>query len=100
MLCEIWRISCSLSEARDKVGKQWPRNFVQRTDSLTTRFNRPYDQQRALCEDSDTTRAWFELISRIKATYSIYNEDTYNFDKTGFMIGMISAQLVVTGLER
>ena len=27
------------------VGKQWPRNFVNRIDSLITRFNRPYDQQ-------------------------------------------------------
>ena len=33
------------------VGQQWPRNFVKRTDSLKTRFNRPYDRQRALYED-------------------------------------------------
>ena len=33
------------------VGQKWPANFVKRTDSLTTRFNRPYDRQRALCED-------------------------------------------------
>jgi hypothetical protein len=36
-------------------------------------------------------KAWFELIVHIKATYSIYNEDTYNFDETGFMMGKISA---------
>jgi hypothetical protein len=34
-----------------RVGVHWPRNFVKRTDSLTTRFNRSYDRQRALCED-------------------------------------------------
>jgi hypothetical protein len=34
-----------------QVGIQWPRNFVKRTDKITTRFNRPYDRQRALCED-------------------------------------------------
>ena len=83
-----------------QVGKQWPRNFVKRTDSLTTRFNRPYDRQRALCEDPDTIRAWFDLIARTKATYGICDEDTYNFDETGFMMGKISAQLVVTGSER
>jgi hypothetical protein len=33
------------------VGVHWARNFVKRTDSLTTRFNRAYDRQRALCED-------------------------------------------------
>jgi hypothetical protein len=34
-----------------QVGVHWPRNFVKRIDSLTTRFNRAYDRQRALCED-------------------------------------------------
>jgi hypothetical protein len=33
------------------VGVNWARNFVKRTDSLTTRFNRPYDRQRAVCDD-------------------------------------------------
>jgi hypothetical protein len=33
------------------VGEKWPRNFVKRTESLTTRFNRPYDRQRALYKD-------------------------------------------------
>ena len=34
-----------------QVGQKWPANFVKRTDSLTTRFNRAYDRQRALYED-------------------------------------------------
>ena len=34
-----------------QVGQKRPANFVKRTDSLTTRFNRAYDRQRALCED-------------------------------------------------
>ena len=43
-------------------GVHWPRNFVKRTDSLTTRFNRAYDRQRALCEDPVLIRGWFELV--------------------------------------
>jgi hypothetical protein len=41
-----------LLAARDagQVGQKWPANFVRRTDSLKTRFNRAYDRQRALCE--------------------------------------------------
>jgi len=45
-----------------QVGVHWPRNFVKRTDSLTTRFNRAYDRQRALCEDPALIRSWFELV--------------------------------------
>jgi hypothetical protein len=71
------------------VGRDWPRNFVKRTDSLTTRFNRAYDRQRALCEDPVLIRSWFELVEQTKAKYGICDEDVYNFDKAGFMMGKI-----------
>jgi hypothetical protein len=38
------------------VGIRWPKNFVKRTERLTTRFSRPYDQQRAQCEDPAVIR--------------------------------------------
>ena len=83
-----------------QVGQKWPANFVKRTDSLTTRFNRPYDRQRALCEDITLIRSWFELVEKTKAKYGILDEDVYNFDEAGFMMGKITTQLVVTGSER
>jgi hypothetical protein len=84
----------------NQVGVHWPRNFVKRTDSLTTRFNRAYDRQRALCEDPVLIRGWFELVEQTKAKYGICDEDVYNFDEAGFMMGKITTQLVVTGSER
>ena len=83
-----------------QVGVHWPRNFVKRTDSLKTRFNRAYDRQRALCEDFMLIKSWFELVEQTKAKYGICDEDVYNFDEASFMIGRIMTQLVVTGLER
>ena len=83
-----------------QVGQKWPANFVRRTDSLKTRFNRAYDRQRALCEDSVLIRGWFELVEQTKAKYGICDEDVYNFDEAGFMMGKIMTQLVVTGSER
>jgi hypothetical protein len=79
------------ARAAGHVGKNWPTNFIKRTDRLTTRFNQPYDRQRALCEDPEKIRAWFELVARTKATYGISNNDTYNFDETSFIIGKISS---------
>jgi hypothetical protein len=83
-----------------QVGVHWPRNFVKRTDSLTTRFNRAYDRQRALCEDPAIIRQWFELVEQTKTKYGICDEDVYNFDEAGFMMGKITTRLVVTGSER
>jgi len=35
----------------------------------------------------------------IKVKYGILNNDIYNFDKTGFIIGIIIATMVVTALD-
>jgi hypothetical protein len=36
----------------------------------------------------------------MKSKYGIQDEDTYNFDETGFMMGVISSQMVVTASDR
>jgi hypothetical protein len=83
-----------------QVGQKWPANFVRRTESPTTRFNRAYDKQRALCEDPILIRSWFKLVEQTKAKYGILDKDVYNFNEAGFIIGKITTQLVVTGSER
>jgi hypothetical protein len=55
-----------------------------KTDSLTTRLNRAYAGQRALCEDPVLIRSRFELVEQTKTKYGIFDEDVYNFDKAGF----------------
>jgi hypothetical protein len=40
-----------------QVGVHWAHNFVKRTDSLKTSFNRAYDRQRALCKDPALIKA-------------------------------------------
>jgi hypothetical protein len=39
-------------------------------------------------------------VEETKAKWGICDKDVYNFDEAGFMIGKISTQLVVIGLER
>jgi hypothetical protein len=73
-----------------QVGQKWPANFVKRTDSLTTCFNRAYDRQRALCKDLVLISAWFELVEQTKAKYGICDNDVYNFNEAGFIIGKIT----------
>ncbi|KAI1509082.1 hypothetical protein Ptr86124_012038 [Pyrenophora tritici-repentis] len=78
-----------------QVGQKWPANFVKRTDSLRTCFNRAYDRQRAMCEDATLIKRWFKLVEEIKAEQGICDEDVYNFDEAGFMMGKITTQLVI-----
>ncbi|PWI64139.1 hypothetical protein PCL_12105 [Purpureocillium lilacinum] len=78
------------------VGKLWAHRFVKRRPELQTRFSRRYDYQRAKCEDPNIIGPWFDLIRNTKAKYGILNDDTYNFDETGFLMGMIFTGMVVT----
>ena len=52
-----------------------------------------------LNEDPKSLRAWFATVQRVIEENSIQPEDIYNFDETGFAMGFISAQKVVTRAE-
>jgi hypothetical protein len=82
-----------------RVGTRWPYNFINRHSELRTRFQRKYDFQRAKCKDPDIIHSWFELVRNTIAKYGINDEDIYNFDETGFMMGIISTAMVVTSSD-
>ena len=83
-----------------RVGKCWTDRFIARRPELCTRFSRAYDYQRALQEDPHVLDAWFRLVVNIRAKFSIQDSDFYNFDETGFMMGIVRAQMVITRSER
>jgi hypothetical protein len=101
-LADVAAIANSLRAKRNlgHVSTNWPSTFVKRQPELKVKFNRRYDYKRALCEDSGVVQGWFSLVANIKAKYGIQDDDTYNFDETGFMMGQISQGAVVTASER
>src|SRR5436305_139620 len=97
-LSSVEDIANLLLKSRDgkPVGKLWARRFVDAQPTLKTKFSRPYDYQRALCEDPEVISKWFVLLWNIIAKYRIQEGDLYNFDETGFIIGQITISIVVT----
>jgi hypothetical protein len=71
--------------------------FVKRRPELIVKFNRKYDYKRALYKDPKVIQGWFRLVENTKAKYSILDKDTYNFNKSSFIIGVILIGAVVTG---
>lgn len=88
------------SRGEPRVGKNWAYRFVQRQPELKTRFNRVYDFQRVLCEDPELISAWFRLVQNMRAKYGVLDCDFYNFDETGFIMGVISPAMVITRANR
>jgi hypothetical protein len=95
-------IANSLLANRDlpPVGKNWAYNFIKRQPDLKTSRFRRYDYQRAKCEDLTIIRGWFRLIENTIAKYGIRSDDIWNFDETGFMMGMVEPGIVVTSSHR
>ena len=83
-----------------RVGTKWVANFVKRHPELTSIYNRKFDYQRAACEDPEEFGKWFERFRKTIAEYGVVERVIYNFDETGFMMGIITPQSVVTGSER
>ncbi len=100
-LCDVEDMANQLLRVRDAspVGVNWSSNFVKRRPELRTRYCRKYDYQRAKCEDRKAIGEWFVLVRNVKAKYGILDDDTYNFDETGFMMGVIHAGMVVTSSD-
>jgi hypothetical protein len=84
------------TDATETVGVKWVYNFVQRRPNLSTRFSRSYDYRRAQCEDVKMITTWFNFVRSTIAKYGIVDEDIYNFDETGFALGLTATAKVVT----
>lgn len=82
-----------------KVGENWVTNFIKRQPELRTCFLRRYDYQRAKNEDPKIITEWFTRVEKAISENGIVLEDIYNFDETGFAMGLISTARVVTRSE-
>lgn len=78
------------------IGKNWVSNFIKRHDEIKTCYSRRYHYQRAKCEDPKVVQEWFRLVQITILQHGIAMEDIYNFDETGYAMGLTSTQKVVT----
>jgi hypothetical protein len=83
-----------------EVGINWAANLVRRKPTIKSYITRQRDHQRVLCSNIAVISPWFNLVHNVKAKYSILDEDTYNFDETGFQMGIGGSVKVVTASER
>ena len=82
------------------VGENWVRRFINRHESIKSKYNRKYDYQRAKREDPVLIQAWFQRVRDTIQDYGIHENDIYNFDETGFQMSVVSTAKVVTGSDR
>ncbi|KAJ5799004.1 uncharacterized protein N7503_006509 [Penicillium pulvis] len=70
-----------------------------RHETLSSRLSRKYNYERALSEDPRVIGSWFYLVETTIQKYGITSDDIYNFDESGFAMGINSTQRVITSAE-
>ncbi|KAG9186004.1 hypothetical protein G6011_02560 [Alternaria panax] len=65
-----------------------------------TKWTRKFNSQRAQYEDPAVIAAWFKLVAETRQTYGVLDQDIYNFDETGFAMGVAATSKVVTSSDR
>jgi hypothetical protein len=86
------------------VSKNWPTQFIKRHPEPTTRFSRKYDYKKAENENPAIILEWFKLVEKTIRENGITWDDIYNFDESGFAMGVgattkFTTQSLNTGLR-
>lgn len=82
------------------IGVNWAYKFIKRHPALRTRYNRRISYQRAKQEDPKIIKQWFELVHATIQEYGIHENDIWNFDETGFAMGLCTTSKVITAVDR
>ena len=105
-IIDVRRMADALLAARGQdpppqpVGKKWVSRFIQGQPELQTKWTRRLNSQRASSEDPIAITAWFKLVEETRQTYGVLDQDIYNFDETGFAMGVAATSKVVTSSDR
>lgn len=78
-----------------ELGRNWTAGFLNRHPVLQSKYSCTLDQDRFLAQNRDSIQEWFDLYRSIKAAHGILDEDTYNMDENGYMMGIAGSSKVV-----
>ncbi|ERF72127.1 hypothetical protein EPUS_02918 [Endocarpon pusillum Z07020] len=78
------------------VGEHWVKRFLNRHPELHKAKQKPLELERKLAHDPDLISNWFERFRALREAYGVFDDDIWNFDETGFRIGVGKSQWIVT----
>ena len=82
------------------IGVNWASTFIKRHPALRTQYNWRITYQRAKQEDPKVIKPWFMTVHKAIQEHGIHEDDIWNFDETGFAMGLCSTSKVITAVER
>lgn len=98
MISELHKMAAELLKAKGdtkSLYKNWLQSFLRQHLDLYSRFVSPLNKSRALAGDKEKIRHYFALFKKTKKEYNIRDNDMYNIDEKGVMIGVLAKLRVV-----
>jgi hypothetical protein len=98
LISQLYRMATELLKAKgdhNPLGINWPSHFLARYPDLRSRFVPPLDKERLVAQDLARIQQYFDLFLKEKTEKGIYDDDIYNIDEKGVMLGVISKARVV-----
>jgi hypothetical protein len=89
------RSNPSTSTRREELGY----TLIKRQPQLQSKWNRKFHSQHAKYEDPVAIGACFKLVQETRLAYGVFDENVYNFDETGFLMGVAGTSKVVTSSD-
>lgn len=81
------------------IGQNWVNCFIACIPDIFSRLSRRYNYQCAKYKDPKTIQKCFDTVQCTIIEYDITNNNIWNFDETGFAIGIISRFYIIISSE-
>jgi len=78
-----------------KPSKDWYKRFLKRHEEIQTVFSRQLENKRARAHDTSVISDYFDLFHREKLLKDVNDENTWNFDEKGFLMGYGATSKVI-----
>ncbi|KHJ32976.1 hypothetical protein EV44_g3566 [Erysiphe necator] len=83
-----------------KLGTKWPYRFVKRRPVIKAKLSRGLDYKRYMMENIPILEKWFDQEKDVVDRYGIQPGDIYNFDESGFMMGVVKGFYVIARADK
>jgi DDE superfamily endonuclease/Tc5 transposase DNA-binding domain/helix-turn-helix, Psq domain len=77
------------------LGSRWQDAFLGRHPELKSKFVRPRDRKRYLAQSRDNFLHWFNMYHQQKVQHQVHDDDTWNLDEKGVMVGVAGKVRVI-----
>ena len=83
------------------LGVNWQQSFLDQHPDLQAKYSHILNQFQFFTEETEVFQRWFDLYHSLKIRYGILDEDTYNMDEKGFIIGVAgSVEVIISKYEK